>query len=88
MSHYITVPLLKLCNRLVNIFRTVCPQLLTFLFPLICRERDGRVRSDSRLSVHLVEGARYLTFKEGYFHKNTVSLKAVSFLGGKSCEAY
>ena len=43
--------------------------------------REGRVGSDSRLSLHLVEGERYLTFKEGYFYKNIlVTLKAVSFL--------
>jgi hypothetical protein len=43
--------------------------------------REGRVGSDSRLSLHLVERERYLTFKEGYFYKNIlVSLKAVSFL--------
>jgi hypothetical protein len=42
---------------------------------------EGRVGSDSRLSFHLVEGERYLTFKDGYFYKNIlVSIKAVSFL--------
>jgi hypothetical protein len=65
---------------LVSIFRTVCTQLLTFLFHLILRER-GESWIRQQAVCPLSRGGRYVTFKEGYFHKNIlVSLKAVSFL--------